>query len=77
MAFYPSQPVLPTFLQRFSNRLDTVMIYTDAVQSTVVNQGKFPLLRSLQLNRRGQGRVTVDPLEWNDVRDARISISYS
>ena len=52
--------------QRFSNRLDTVMIYTDVVQSTVVNQGKFPLLCSLQLNRRGQGRVTVEPVhrEW-------------
>ena len=52
--------------QRFSNRSDTVMIYTDAVQSTTVNQGTFPLLRSLQLTRRGQGRVTVEPVhrEW-------------
>ena len=52
--------------ERFSNRMDTVMIYTDAVQSTTVNQGRFPLLRSLQLNRRGQGRVTVEPVhrEW-------------
>ena len=52
--------------ERFSNRMDTVMIYTNAVQSTVVNQGQFPLLRSLQVNRRGQGRVTVEPYhrEW-------------
>ena len=52
--------------EKMNNQLDTVMIYSDAVQSTVVGNGRFPLLRSLQLNRRGQGRVTVEPVqrEW-------------
>ena len=52
--------------ERMNNQLDTLMIYTDAVQSTVVGNCRFPLLRSLQLNRRGQGRVTVEPVqrEW-------------
>ena len=52
--------------ERLSNQLDTVMIYTDAVQSNTVNHRQFPLLRSLQVNRRGQGRVTVEPVhrEW-------------
>ena len=52
--------------EKLNNRLDTVMIYTDAVQSNTVNQVKVPLLRSVQLRRQGQGRLTVEPLhrEW-------------
>ena len=52
--------------ERMNNQLDTLMIYTDAVQSTVVGNARFPLLRSLQVDRRGQGRVTVEPVqhEW-------------
>ena len=45
-----------------NNRWDTVMVYTDAVQPTVVNHRQVPLLRSLQLTHRGQGRLTVEPL---------------
>ena len=52
--------------ERMNNQLDTLMIYTDAVQSTVVGNARFPPLRSLQVDRRGQGRVTVEPVqrEW-------------
>ena len=42
------------------------MVYTDLVQSTVVGNGKFSLLRKLSVPRQGQGRVTVEPYhrEW-------------
>ena len=51
--------------EQFMNR-DTVMVYTDAVQPNTVNRVKVPLLRSVQLNHSGQGRLTVEPLhrEW-------------
>ena len=51
---------------RMSNQLDTMMVYTNVVQSTPVGNERFPLLRSLQVDRRGQGRVTVEPVhrEW-------------
>ena len=48
------------------NRKEVVMVYTDLVQSTVVGNGKFPLLRKLSVDRHGSGRVTVEPYhrEW-------------
>ena len=51
---------------RLTNQLETVMVYTDAVQSNAVNHLQVPLLRSLHLHRSGRGRVTVEPLhrEW-------------
>ena len=51
---------------RLTNQLETVMVYTDAVQSNTVNHRNVPLLRSLHLQRGGRGRVTVEPLhrEW-------------
>ena len=51
--------------EQYMNR-DTVMVYTDVVQPNTVNQVKVPLLRSVQLNHSGQGRLTVEPLhrEW-------------
>ena len=51
--------------EQFLNR-DTVMVYADAVQPNTVNGVKVPLLRSVQLNHRGQGRLTVEPVhrEW-------------
>ena len=51
--------------EQFLNR-DTVMVYADAVQPNTVNGVKVPLLRSVQLNHRGQGRLTVEPWhrEW-------------
>ena len=51
--------------EQFLNR-DTVMVYADAVQPNTVNGVKVPLLRSVQLNHSGQGRLTVEPKhrEW-------------
>ena len=51
--------------EQFMNR-DTVMVYTDAVQANTVNRVKVPLLRSVQLNHSGQGRLSVEPWhrEW-------------
>ena len=51
--------------EQFLNR-DTVMVYTDAVLPNTVNRVKVPLLRSVQLNHSGQGRLTVEPVhrEW-------------
>ena len=51
--------------EQYMNR-DTVMVYTDAVQPNTVNRVKVPLLRCVQLNHSGQGRLTVEPLhrEW-------------
>ena len=48
------------------NGKEVVMVYTDLVQSTVVGNGKFPLLRKLSVDREGGGRVTVEPYhrEW-------------
>ena len=48
------------------NGKEVVMVYTDLVQSTVVGNGKFPLLRKLSVDRNGGGRVTVEPYhhEW-------------
>ena len=51
---------------RLTNQLETVMVYTDAVQSNAVNHRQVPLLRSLHLHRSGRDRVTVEPKhrEW-------------
>ena len=51
---------------RLTNQLETVMVYTDAVQSNTVNHRQVPLLRSVHLHRSGRGRVTVEPKhrEW-------------
>ena len=51
--------------EQFLNR-DTVMVYADAVQPNTVNGVKVPLLRSVQLNHSGEGRLTVEPVhrEW-------------
>ena len=51
--------------EQFMNR-DTVMVYADAVQPNTINGVKVPLLRSVQLNHSGEGRLTVEPVhrEW-------------
>ena len=48
------------------NRKEVVMVYTDLVQSTTVGNGRFPLLRKVSVDRKGSGRVTVEPFhrEW-------------
>ena len=57
---------------KLHNSKEVVMVYTDLVQSTVVGNGKFPLLRKLSVVRQGQGqgRVTVEPYhrEWVPVQ---------
>ena len=54
------------FSKVLSGTKDTVMVYTDVVQPNTVNGVKVPLLRSVQLDQRGQGRRIVEPLhrEW-------------
>ena len=55
---------------KLHNTKEVVMVYTDLVQSTVVGNGKFPLLRKLSVDRQGGGRVTVEPYhrEWVPVQ---------
>ena len=54
------------FSKVMSGTMDTVMVYSDVVQPNIVNGVKVPLLRSVQLDQRGQGRRIVEPLhrEW-------------
>jgi len=56
------------------NTKETVMVYSDLVQSTVVGTGRFPLLREVTLERTGKGRVTMEPRhrEWIPVRSKTI-----
>ena len=51
---------------KLHNCKEVVMVYTDLVQSTTVGNGRFPLLRKLSVDRKGSGRVTVEPFhrEW-------------
>jgi len=58
------------------NTKETVMIYSDLVQSSVVGSGRFPLLREVTLKRTGEGRVTVEPYhrEWIPIRSKTIDI---
>ena len=51
---------------KLHNRKEVVMVYTDLVQSTTVGNGRLPLLRKLSVDRKGSGRVTVEPFhrEW-------------
>ena len=61
---------------RLTNQLETVMVYTDAVQSNTVNHRQVPLLRSLHLARGGRGRVTVEPLhrEWAAINGQTLEL---
>ncbi|CAH3182408.1 unnamed protein product, partial [Porites lobata] len=54
----------------------TVMLYCDVVESTIVGTQKHSLLRKVELERRGQGRATVEPLhrEWIRLRSKRVEI---
>ena len=51
---------------KLHNGKEEVMVYSDAVQSSVVGNGRFPLLRQVSVDRQGKGRVTVEPYhrEW-------------
>ena len=54
----------------------SVMVYSDVVESTVVESGKFPLLREVQLLRTGEGESTVEPLhhQWIKVRGHQLEM---
>ena len=40
----------------------TVMVHCDAVESTIVGAQKHSLLRKVELERKGEGRATIEPL---------------
>lgn len=52
----------------------TVMVYCDAVECTIVGAQKHSLLRKVELERKGEGRATIEPLhrEWIRVRNQHI-----
>ena len=54
----------------------TVMVYSDVVESTIVGAQKHPLLREVQLERTGSGRATVEPIhhEWIKLRSNRLEV---
>jgi len=58
------------------NTKETVMVYSDLVQSSVVGTGRFPLLREVTLERTGKGRVSMEPRhrEWIPVRSKTIDM---
>ena len=52
----------------------TVMVYCDAAESTIVGAQKHSLLRKVELERKGEGRATIEPQhrEWIRVRNQHI-----
>ena len=40
----------------------TVIVYCDAVECTIVGARKHSLLRKVELERKGEGRATIEPL---------------
>ena len=52
----------------------TVMVYCDAMESTIVGAPKHSLLRKVELERKGEGRATIEPLhrKWIRVRNQHI-----
>ena len=52
----------------------SVMIYCDAVESTIVGSQRHSLLRKVELERKGEGRATIEPLhhEWIRVRNQHV-----
>ena len=52
----------------------SVMIYCDAVESTIVGAQRHSLLRKVELERKGEGRVTIEPYhrEWLRVRNQHL-----
>jgi len=65
-----------TSFQALLNTKETVMVYSDLVQSSVVGSGRFPLLREVTLERTGKGRVTIEPRhrEWIPIRSKTIDM---
>ena len=79
---YFSRAVQWTFLRlnesfaNMHNGKEVVMVYTDLVQSTVVGNGRFPLLRKVSVVHKGEGRVTMEPYhrEWVPVQSNVIEM---
>lgn len=54
----------------------TLMVSYDVIEATVVGAQKHPSLRKIQLERRGQGRASVEPIhhEWVKGQSNRLEI---
>ena len=65
-----------TFNTHVGPTKQTLMIYSDVEESTVLGAQKHPLLRKVQLERLGQGRATVEPIhhEWIKLQSNRLEI---
>ena len=52
----------------------SVLIYCDAVESTMVGKERHSLLRKVELERKGEGRATIEPYhrEWIKVRQRHV-----
>jgi len=52
----------------------TVMVYCDVVETTIVGAQRHSLLRKVELERKGEGRATIEPLhrEWVQVRNKHV-----
>ena len=65
----------PSF-QTLLNTKETVMVYSDLVQSTMVGSGRFPLLQEVAIQRKGKGHATVEPhhREWIPMHSQSVDI---
>ena len=52
----------------------SVMVYCDVVETTIVGNQRHSLLRKVELERKGEGRATIEPFhrEWIRVRNRHI-----
>lgn len=52
----------------------TVMVCCKTVESTIVGPQKHSVLRKVELERKGEGRATIEPFhrEWIRVRNQQI-----
>lgn len=62
------------FNQQVGTVKQSVMIYCDVVESTMVGAQRHSLLRKVELERKGEGRVNIEPFhrEWIKVRNQHI-----
>ena len=62
------------FISHVGGVKETVMVYCDVVESTIVGAPKHSLLRKVELERKGEGRATTEPLhrEWIQVQNQHI-----
>ena len=62
------------FNARVGSIRQSVMVYCDVVETTVVGEQRHSLLRKVEMERKGEGRATIEPLhrEWVRVRNRYI-----